>query len=155
MPTISNLYEKAKERNILSGIVISDLIAFFAYLIFPSGFVFFGDFHMIIGVGIGVYFSLSNRKEVQPYIKTGLMVGVLGALFAGISMAFFEWTIYIFRLGFSITSLFLFIAIFIIEALIIGIPLGGLFGFYFKNKTKSRPQGSKKEEDFYRSLEER
>ncbi|TFG21977.1 MAG: hypothetical protein EU533_04800 [Promethearchaeota archaeon] len=154
MPIISNLYDKAKERNILSGIVISDLIAFFAYLIFPSGFAFFGDFHMIIGTGIGVYFGLSHKKEMQSYIKTGLIVGLLGALFSGISIAFFEWTIYIIRISFSLTSLLLFLGVFIIEAIIIGIPIGGILGLYFKSKGKTVPRTNKREEEFYRSLEE-
>lgn len=155
MPVISNLYDKAKERNILSGIIIGDLIAFFAYLIFPSGLIFFGDFHMAIGVIIGVYFGLSHKKEMQSYIKTGLIIGILGALFIGISFAFFEWTIYIIRISFSFTSLFLFLGIFIVEALIIGIPIGGILGLYFRAKGKPSPQRSKKEEDFYRSLEEK
>ena len=154
MPTISNLYDKAKERNILSGIIISDLIAFFAYLIYPSGFVFFGDFHMVIGTGIGVYFGLSNKKEMQSYVKTGLIIGLLGALFSGISIAFFEWTIYIIRISFSLTTLFLFIGVFILEALIIGIPIGSIFGLYFKSKGKSAPRTNQREEEFYRSLEE-
>lgn len=154
MSVISNLYGKAKEKNILAGIIIGDLIAFIAYLIFPSGFVFFGDIHMIIGVSMGVHFGLSYKKETQSYIKLGLLIGLLGALFAGISMAFFEWTLYIFRIAFSLTSLLFFIGLFIIEAFIIGLPIGGMFGLYFNAKRSSIPQRSKREEDFYRSLEE-
>jgi hypothetical protein len=155
MLSISEIYNKAKEKNILSGIIIADLITFISYLIFPSGIIFFGDLHMIIGVSIGIYFGLSNKKKKDSEMKTSLFIGFFGALFAGISMSFFEWILYITSYRFSIIALLFFIIVFTIEALIIGLPISLVFGLYFKKKRKRMVSVSKVDEEFYKSLEER
>ena len=153
MPIIAQIYEKAKEKNIISGIIIGDLITFIAYVIFPSGLVFVGDFQMIIGVLIGVFFGLSNKKKPQSEIRLGLMIGILGALFAAFSLSMFEWILYTIFQGFSSGALLFFFSFFMIEALVIGFPLGFLSGFYFYRKNRRIILKSKIDEDFYRSLE--
>ncbi|MFW9894831.1 MAG: hypothetical protein ACFFD7_03420, partial [Candidatus Thorarchaeota archaeon] len=76
MSVIPKLYEKAKINNVFAGIIIGVLITLISYLLFPSGLVFFGDFQILIGQIIGVYFSLSNLKETQSEIKLGLTVSM-------------------------------------------------------------------------------
>jgi hypothetical protein len=154
MPSISEIYEKAKEKNLLSGIIIADLIAFISYLLFPSGILFFGDLHMIIGVSIGVYFGLKNKKKEDSEMKTGLIIGVFGAFLTAISMSLFEWILYITFSGFSVTALLFYLIWFVLEALIIGLVISLIFALYFRIKRKKIIIGSKVDENFYKSLEE-
>ncbi len=153
MLNIVNFYGKAKEKNIFSGIVIVDLIAFITYLIFPSGLIFFGDFQMIIGVIIGVYFGLSNRKKHQFEIKLGLVIGFIGALLAAISMTMFEWVSFTISQGLSIMSILFYLSVFMIEAIIIGLTVGILLGLYFRRKNRRTILDDEIDEDFYKSLE--
>jgi hypothetical protein len=154
MLSVSEIYKKVKEKNLLSGIIIADLIAFISYLIFPSGIFFFGDLHMIIGISIGVYFGLSNKKIEDSEMKTSLVVGILGAFLTAISMSLFEWILRIASYGFLIIDLLFYLTLFVTEALIIGLPISLVFALYFRKKRKNVVIGSKMDERIYKSLEE-
>jgi hypothetical protein len=154
MPIISNIFEKAKEKNILSGIIIVELITFISYLIFPSGILFFGDLHIVIGISSGVYFGLKRLKKEQSEIKTGLTIGLFGALLAAISLSLFEWILFVTYNVFSIIDLLLFLIIFIFEALIIGLPISIIISLYFSSKKKRMNLGSNIDDKFYESLRE-
>lgn len=153
MLNIANFYDKAKEKNILSGIIIVDLITFISYLIIPSGLIFFGDFQMIIGVIIGVYFGLSNKKKHQLEIKLGLVIGFFGALLAAISMTMVEWVSFTASQGLSIITFLFYFSFFMIEAVIIGLAVGILLGLYIRRKNRRIILDDEIDEDFYKSLE--
>jgi len=153
MLNIANFYDKAKEKNIFSGIIIVDLITFISYIIFPFGLFFYGDFHMILGVLLGVYFGLSNKKKHQLEIKLGLVIGFIGALLAAISMTMFEWVSFTVSQGLSINAFLFYFSIFIIEAVMIGLAVGILLGLYFRRKNRRIILEDEIDEDFYKSLE--
>ncbi len=154
MLNIANFYDKAKEKNIFSGVIIVDLITFISYVIFPSGLIFNGDFHMILGVLFGVYFGLSNKKKHQLEVKLGLVIGFIGALLAAISMTMFEWVSFTTTQGLSFKDFLFFFNFFVIEAVIIGLAVGVLLGIYFRRKRKRIILQGKNDEEFYKSLEE-
>ncbi|HEC40218.1 MAG TPA: hypothetical protein ENI29_18410 [bacterium] len=154
MLNIANFYDKAKEKNIFSGVVIVDLITFISYMIFPFGLFFQGDFHMILGVLFGVYFGLSNKKKHQPEVKFGLVIGFIGALLAAISLTMFKWVSFTISQGFSTKALLFFFSFFVIEAVIIGLAVGVLLGIYFRRKGRKINLQGKIDEKFYKSLEE-
>jgi len=153
MLKIANFYDKTKEKNIYSGIIIVDLITFISYLIFPSGLIFFGDFHMILGVLFGVYFGLSNKKKHQLEIKLGLVIGFFGALLAAISMTMFEWVSFTVSQGLSFVAFLFYFSVFMIEAVIIGLAVGILLGLFFRRKNRRIILEDEIDEDFYKSLE--
>ncbi|MHA2006142.1 MAG: hypothetical protein ACXABO_01515 [Promethearchaeota archaeon] len=155
MPTISEIYEKAKEKNIISGIIITDLIAFLTYIIFPSGVFFFGDLHTLIGISIGVYFGLSNRKEEQTEFKTGLYIGIFGGLLVAISITLYELSRFTIIQGFSISDLLFYLTYFLTECLILGLIIGISLSFYFHRKKRKFPAVRKYDEDLYKELEDR
>ena len=155
MLNIANFYDKAKEKNIFSGVVIVDLITFISYMIFPFGLFFYGDFHMILGVLFGVYFGLSNKKKHQLEVKLGLVIGFIGALLAGISLTMFEWVSFTISQGLSIMAFLFFFSVFVIEAVIIGLAVGVLLGLYFRRKRRRINLQGKIDEEFYKSLEEK
>ncbi len=133
MGTIANLYNKAKQENILAGIIISDLIAFISYVIFPAGIIFYGDFQMIIGVIIGTRFALKNLKTFQSPLKYGILAALGGTILSAISMSIYDWTI--FSLGTGIENSLLYIILFyLLEALIIGLFIGLVQGLYYRSK---------------------
>ncbi|HDZ17643.1 hypothetical protein LCGC14_0820990 [marine sediment metagenome] len=153
MINISNFYDKVKEKNIFSGVVLVDIITFVSYIIFPFGLFFYGDFHMILGVLFGVYFGLSNKKERQIEFKLGLLIGFVGAILAAISMTMFEWVSFTVSQGFSLMAFSFFLSVFLIEGLVIGLSVGFVCGFYFYRKNKRIFFESKIDEEFYKSLE--
>ena len=65
------LYEN---QNIISGIMISTLLPFVGFIIFPGLFViWYGDIYYIIGILIGLVLTFKRLKPDQPFIKTGLI----------------------------------------------------------------------------------
>ncbi len=149
MPIISQIYEKAKKKNIISGIIIGDLITFIAYLLFPSGLVFFGDLQMIIGSIVGTLFSLKNIKSYQSYLKHGIIVGLVGTILSAISMSIVEIIVY--PTNFAIVN----IELFLIEGFLLGLIIGGIIGSYYRYKNKAPTKTSSIEDDFYESLKEK
>lgn len=145
---IANTYEKAKQRNVLGGIVISDLIAFIAYVIFFSGFFWFGDFQMVLGVAIGTRFALKHMKEFQSPLKLGLTVALGGSILSAVSMFIFTWVIYFFN-----PALLDFFFLYILEALIIGLFLGIILGLYYRSKYNNDVnKGKHKYDELFDSL---
>ncbi|MEJ2279248.1 MAG: hypothetical protein P8Y70_16130 [Candidatus Lokiarchaeota archaeon] len=49
---------------------------------------------MVIGVLIGTYFALKNIKEHQTPIKYGMIVALGSTIISGISLSFFDLTVY-------------------------------------------------------------
>ncbi|MBY8984941.1 MAG: hypothetical protein KGD65_07740 [Candidatus Lokiarchaeota archaeon] len=152
MPFIANLYKSAKEKNILAGLIIIDLIAFISYMIFPAGIIYLGDLQMIIGCIIGVRFSLKNTKSDQVYIKHGVIVGLGGAILSAFSMSIFDWIIFSGIYGSSPSFFTVVIGLFLIEALIVGLIIGLIVGGYYSYKNKIPIEKSSNEKEFYESL---
>ncbi len=155
IPFIANLYQNAKEKNILAGVVIIDLISFISYIIFSAGFFYLGDLQMVIGCIVGTYFSLKNIKSNQSFIKHGIMVSLGGTILSAISMSFFDWIIFWQITGFSLFSFLVIFGLFSIEALIIGLIIGGILGGYYHHTNKKGIETSPKEDEFYESLIEK
>ncbi|MFW9941588.1 MAG: hypothetical protein ACFFFT_11150 [Candidatus Thorarchaeota archaeon] len=151
---IANLYETAKEKNILTGLIIIDLIAFISYIIYPAGFlpILQGDIQMVIGCIVGVRFALKNIKSNQYYIKHGIIVGLGGTMLSAISMTIFDWIILSGIEEISPPPFIVLFSLFLIEALIIGLLIGVIFGSYYSYKNRTPPEISSKEEEFYESL---
>ncbi|MFW9866067.1 MAG: hypothetical protein ACFFEN_08200 [Candidatus Thorarchaeota archaeon] len=141
--------DDARDKNILSGLLLIDVIAFICYLIFPSGLIYLGDVQMTIGCIIGTRFALKNIKLNQSYLSTGLVVGLCGSVLTGISFSLFEW------IAFS-SSLFVKLIIFelfLLEAIIVGIVIGGIFGGYYSRSKKKKIKEPERDQKFYKSLE--
>ena len=149
---IADLYQKAKQRNMLGGIIISYLITFIAYVIFPAGIFWFGDFQMALGVAIGTRFSLKNLKEDQSPLKYGIITALGGSILTAISMSVFDWIIFSFDPTIEY-SLGIILFSYLLEALIIGLVLGMILGLYFRSKYRDKVKQSKQNlDDLYESL---
>lgn len=127
IPAIANLYTRAKENNILSGILIFDIIAFLSYVINPFSIVYVGDIDLIFGGIVGLLFAFKNRQKDQTVLKTSLYVGLIGAFLPAFSIIVYEW---IFG---SIPFLELLIT-FLLIAIVIGLVLSLTFGFIYYRK---------------------
>jgi len=80
--------------NMMIGILFCALLTSIVFLIFPMGFFFMADIYLVIGGGIGLYFTLKNRKESQSHIKTGIIVGLIGSVLSLFLIVFFDWILY-------------------------------------------------------------
>jgi hypothetical protein len=148
---IADLYKKAIKWNILGGIIFSDLIAFIAYVIFPAGIFFFGDFQMVLGVAIGTRFALKHIKEFQSPIKLGIIAAVGGSILTAVSMIVFDWTIFSFDTTLSYNFLNIFF-LYLLEALIIGLSLGIIIGLYYRSKSTNINKSKENLDELLESL---
>ena len=119
--------DDARDKNILSGLLLIDVIAFISYLIFPAGLIYFGDIQMSIGCLIGTRFALKNIKPNQSYLNIGLVVGLCGSVLTGISFSLFDWTVF----SSSLLLKLIIFELYLLEAIIVGILFGGIFGGYY------------------------
>lgn len=151
IPFIANLYRKAKENNVLSGIIIFDVIAFLSYIINPISFFYAGDIDLIFGGIVALLFALKNRKEHQNALKTGVYIGFFGAILSAFSISVFEWIFFILIVGFSFTYFLSVLITFLLIAIPVGLVLGLIIGYiyYRKNQKSSKIKSSSKYTDDY------
>jgi cation transporter-like permease len=155
MPFISNLYTNAKRNNVLSGIIISDIIGFICFAIYPLGLFYSGDIQMIIGSIIGTRFALKYRKSNNHLLKLGIFISLGGTLLTAISISSFAWIIALLQTsgGFS-----LFPSIFIpksLVAIIVGLLIGVVIGFLYHLKNQKLLTKPLVNDEFYESLKEK
>ena len=151
IPLITNLYTKAKENNIISGIIIFDIIALLSYVVNPISFFYPGDIDLFFGGIVALIFALKNRKEYQSALKTALIVGLFGAILSAVSISIFEWFFFIVVVGFSFTYFLSLLVTFLIIAIPIGLVLGFLIGYIYnrKNRKSSKSKSNSKYTDEY------
>ncbi len=152
MPFIADLAKKAREKNILTGMIITDLIAFISYIIFSSGIFYFGDLQMTIGCIIGSRFALKNNKSNKSFIIQSIGVSLVGAVLTAVSFTLFDWFVFSEILRYSLFMLLITFELYLIEAIIIGLVIGGIVGGYYNYKNKNRIESTTIKEEFYESL---
>ena len=155
IPFKANLYEQAKANNIISGIIIFDLITFLAYILNPVSIIYPGDIDMIFGAIVGLTFSLKNRKINQKSINIGLLVGILGAILSAFSFTIFRLVLELIIFGSILISFFIFYLSNLILALVIGSIFGGLIGYYYSKKNEEIKSRSSIDDDFFEDLIEK
>ncbi|MHA1105494.1 MAG: hypothetical protein ACTSPN_07195 [Promethearchaeota archaeon] len=124
----------AQRYNMLIGIIICALFTSILFLILPYGYIFLADIYLVIGCCIGLYFTFKNKKESQSYIKTGIIVGLIGSVLSLISIGILYSLVY----GPDFI-LFLQLILFLflnngIMYVVVGIILGYIFGYLYRNK---------------------
>ena len=151
IPFIANLYSKAKENNVLSGIIIFDIIAFLFYVVNPFALFYYGDIDLIFGGIVALLFALQNRKEHQNALKVGVYVGFFGAILSAVSISVFDWFFFIVYTGFSFVVLWSLLITFLLIAIFIGLVLGLVIGYiyYLKNRMLSKSKSNSKDTDEY------
>lgn len=151
IPIIANLYRKAKENNVLSGIIIFDVIAFLSYVINPISFFYAGDIDLIFGGIVALLFALKNRKEHQNALKISFIIGLFGAILSAFSISVFEWGVFIVYTGFSFVVFWSLLITFLLIAIFIGLILGLVIGYiyYRKNSKSSKSKSNSKYTDEY------
>lgn len=102
------------------------------------GFFFMADIYLVIGGGIGLYFTLKNKKESQSLIKTGIIVGLIGSVLSLFLIVFFDWILYSLDHGFDLILFLNYIFyVFVVNGLmyaLVGVILGYIFGYFYRNK---------------------
>ena len=129
-----------QKYNMLIGVLLFAFLTSFLFLIMPFfyGFVFLADLFLVIAGVIGLYFTFKYRKESQPHIKTGVIVGVTGSVLSLLLISFFVWILVSLDLGFDFI-LFLryilsFFGVYGILYVLVGIILGYLMGNYYRKR---------------------
>jgi len=129
--TIADLYEKAKERNVITGLLMYVVLTFIIYLIIPLIIVFPGDVALVLGGIFSLIFTLYNRKEHQSSFKLGIFIGLLGAILSTFPISFYQWIVLNIAYGFNLLNLWALLSFFWVVAAIIGLILGLIFGYAY------------------------
>ncbi|MFX0010424.1 MAG: hypothetical protein ACFE9R_08930 [Candidatus Hermodarchaeota archaeon] len=140
IPAIANFYSKAKEHNIISGIILFDIITFLSYIINPISIIYPGDLDLIFGGVVSLLFALKNRKDNQNVIELSFYVGFFGACLSALSISALEWIVFIVSGGYSIITLLSFLFTFISMAFIFGLVLSSLLGYIYYRKDRNLRQ---------------
>ena len=132
MITFQELYSYIKEHNILSGILIFDILA---VILFPFiSFMLFvpGDIEIIFGAIFGILWAMIHREKSQKIWKIVNLVGILGGLLSAISITILAILLSQSTPSFKESLLIFLINLLIYEllSLIIGIMIGIIY--YFK-----------------------
>ncbi len=155
---ISDLIKKARERNIEAGIILFSLFSFFIYIStrrIYAGYLLFADLQLLIGVIIGVRFTLKNQKTEQATLKTGVITGIGGGALAILFISVYEWIGFSLVEGFNIIVFFIFFGFYIISGGVIGLLMGALVSTYYMYLEVKRPDEDKHiDEDFFKDLME-
>ena len=123
--------------NIVSGILLFTIIAFVGFMIYPGLFViWYGDIYYTIGAISALILTFKNRKPHQLFIKTGIIVGIGGAVISSFLISIFQWFLYILLVNMDIFILGAYIMNFTPFALIIGIIIGYFYGSYKRKQVE-------------------
>ena len=134
-----NYSGNVQKYNILLGILLCGFITSFLFFIMPFGIIFPSDVYLVVGGGIGLYFTFKNRKESQSHMETGIVVGFVGSVLSLLLIVLFEWILY--SLSANGLDFILLIEIILssfayygIQFILLGIILGYLIGRYYRKK---------------------
>jgi len=123
------------EKNLVFGIIITSVITFIGFVIYPSlAILTWADIYLIIGLIISEIFVFKARKESQQFIKTGVLVGLGGGGFSSLFISIYWWILYSNNLGYNIINFFRILSQTIIFYLLYGIIIGYLFGTIYMRK---------------------
>lgn len=129
-----------KEHNIISGILIFDLISFFSYLLNPLFVFYYGDLDFLFGAIVGTIFALryENRYSVKKDLyKIGIITGSFGGFASGLSATIFFYMVnYLPTQGANIAGFFTILIKQIAIAIVIGFLIGILIAYYYSRKKK-------------------
>ncbi len=102
--------------------------------------IYYGDIYYIIGGIVSLVLTFKNRKPDQLPIKTGIIVGIIGASISSFLVSIYQWFIYILLFGFDIVVLGLYFVYFIPFALILGFIIGFAYGYIKKKQEEDGEQ---------------
>ncbi|MEE9379680.1 MAG: hypothetical protein V3V33_16770 [Candidatus Lokiarchaeia archaeon] len=150
------LLNKAREKNVYTGIVISVLVSVVSYIIISiislavgvvvyRGYFLFADLEYLLGTVFGVIFFLKNRREDQSILKFGIIVGIVGAIISSIFISLYQWILLFYFYYFLV-----YLAYSLISGVFIGLLFGAILSAYFMYK---EVKGEKYiDDDFYKDL---
>ncbi|MHA2002015.1 MAG: hypothetical protein ACTSVU_07995 [Promethearchaeota archaeon] len=140
--SIQSIYEKMKENNLISGIILFDFITTISYLLNPFAILFQGDLDLLFGAIIGIIFAVKNQKSNYDPIAIGAIVGLLGSALAAISISILA--ILIPNSGNINNNFFGILQFELLFGVLIGVPLGLFVGLCRKLSKRNRNKLSKK-----------
>ena len=128
-----------QKYNMVLGILICAFFTSFLFLIMPLGIIFPADVYLVIGGGIGLYFTFKNRKESQSHMETGIVVGFVGSVLSLFLIGFFEWILYYvsaYGLDFILflQIILLYFGYFGILYILLGIIIGYIIGRHYRKR---------------------
>jgi len=157
LSSIRNLYQSARNHNVIAGILINDVISFVAFLslgFLIIGIVWPGDIQIFLGAFFGTRFALRNEVSQNHLLRIGLLVGIVGGILSALSMTAFMISLFIFSIGLQNGYFLMLFASFLIAALIIG-PIIGIILYLHYNHKRKQQKASLLDDEFFEDLKDK
>ncbi|MBY8990613.1 MAG: hypothetical protein KGD58_07665 [Candidatus Lokiarchaeota archaeon] len=156
-----------KERNVSWGITISTILTSVAYVIISIisiiigkylyyGTVLFADLQFLLGSIIGVVYCLGNLQRDQPFLKYGIIVGILGGLFSSVFISLYQTVLLAITGGeTNIFIFFLYLGFTLLSGIVIGLLTGAILGTIYIYKDMKKydiKEDEHLDDDFFKDL---
>jgi hypothetical protein len=148
------LISKLKEYNQASGVILFILVTFVLTIIiltvYPNwyGIYLFQDLEFLAGAFVGMLFALKNRKPDQRPINFGIITGIIGGALASLAPGFYMGFLYRLNVYWIIVT----IGFLCITGLIMGLIIGAILGWFYKNKDMREKEPDTVRDDFFQDL---
>ncbi len=136
--TVESYSGFAQRNNMMIGVIICAFTTSVLFFFMPSGIFFMADIFLVLGCGIGLYFTFKNIKESQSHIKTGIIVGLTGSVLSLLLIGLFDWIFYSFDFGFDFLLFLEYTLILILYFGIFYVAVGAILGYLFWSYYKKR-----------------
>ena len=155
-----------KERNVNWGISISTIISSVVYVIISVisiisgeliyyGTVLFADLQFLSGSVIGVIYTLRNCQPDQPFMKYGIIVGIIGGVLSSVFISLYQTIILSITGEGNIIIFFLYLGFTLLSGVVIGLLTGAIIGTIYVYRDMKGDDDVKDEhfdDDFFKDL---
>ncbi len=147
-----------KERNVKWGISISTIITCALYIIISVisiisgklifyGTFLFADLQFLVGSVIGVIYTFRNGRPDLPFLKYGIIVGILGGVLSSVFISLYQTVILSITSEANIIIFVLYLGFTLVSGVVVGLLTGAILGTVYLYKDM-KGDGDVKDEHF-------
>jgi hypothetical protein len=147
-----------KERNVKWGISISTIITCVLYIIISVisiisgklifyGTFLFADLQFLLGSVIGVIYTFRNGRPDLPFLKYGIIVGILGGVLSSVFISLYQTVILSITGEANIIIFVLYLGFTLVSGVVVGLLTGAILGTVYVYK-EMKGDGDVKDEHF-------
>lgn len=123
MEGIRKIFEMLKRHNVITAILLTDIISTIFFLLNPFMVIISGDIDLFLGMLVGMLYVNGNKDPDQSHLNISLKTGIFGGLISSLSLIVISL--------FNIASSEYGVRDIILILVVLGQFLGIFFGLFF------------------------
>ncbi|MHA1519529.1 MAG: hypothetical protein ACTSRK_05035 [Promethearchaeota archaeon] len=132
MNIIRKIFEELKKRNVLTAILITDVISTILFFLNPFMIIISGDIDLFLGILVGLLYIIKKKEPDQNPLGTCMKTGIFGGLISSISLI----VISIFNTPQDLYGINEIVLILVLTGQFLGVFLGFFFGILISFREK-------------------